>query len=86
MFCDRNKLYCIQDKVNKPENFSLNLQDEVIISRIRTCIVHSKFTHSRLLQKEQQQLGLHILRLPTNYTTHISGVSRHISRAELTFP
>ena len=28
--------------------------------------------------------GMHILRLPTNYTTHFSGVFRHISRAVLT--
>ena len=34
-FCDRNKLYCIQNKVNKPYNLTLKRQDEVIISRIR---------------------------------------------------
>ena len=34
-FCDRNKLNCIQNKVNKPYNLSLKRQAEVIISRIR---------------------------------------------------
>ena len=29
--------------------------------------------------------GMHFLRLPTNFTTHFSGVLRHISRAEFTF-
>ena len=28
-------------------------------------------------------VGMHFLRLPTNYTTHSSGVVEHISRAEL---
>ena len=34
-FCERNKLNCIQNKVNKPYNLSLKRQEEVIISRIR---------------------------------------------------
>ena len=50
--CDRKKLYCVQNKVNKPYNLSLKRQEEVIISRIRKG--HSKFTHSYLLQGEQQ--------------------------------
>ena len=34
-FYDKSKLYSNQNKVNKPYNFSLTRQDEVIFSRIR---------------------------------------------------
>ena len=34
-FCDRNKLYTVQNKVNIPYNFNLKRSDQVVISRIR---------------------------------------------------
>lgn len=51
-FCDTNKLYAIENKVNKSYNFGLKRQDEVIISRIR--IGHSKITHEYLITRELQ--------------------------------
>ena len=82
-FCDRNKLYCVQNIVDKSYNFSLNRQDEIIISRIR--VGHSTFTLMYPLQGEQQpECIFHDCPLYI-YTTHFSRVFRHIARAELTF-
>ena len=73
-FCDRNKLYCIQNKVNKPYNLTLKRQNEVIISRIR--IGHSNSNiNSFVPLTGGATAGMHILRLPSNYTTHFSGDS-----------
>ena len=46
------KLYAIQNKVNKPCNFNLKYTDDAIISRI--CTVRSRLIHSYHLKGKQQ--------------------------------
>ena len=70
------------EAVNKPYNFSLIRQDAVLILRIRNRAFQ---IYSFVLLKRGERAGIHILQLPTKYTTHFSGAFRHISSEELSF-
>ena len=77
-FCHRNKIYHIENKVNKLCKFShvktkLSYQEYVLEIVIYSLVPLTGGATARV----------HILRLPTDYATYISGEYRHISHAKL---